>query len=78
MDWFPLVFIVFKILVFGSGMFLAIKWHHERAKKERRGGSHASLGVVIKAVAVFVVVLVGLLLVTFFVSQKLGLNLNFP
>jgi len=29
MDWFPVVFIVFKVLVIGTGMFLAIKWHHD-------------------------------------------------
>jgi predicted transporter len=30
MDWVPIVFIVFKVLVLGTGMFFAIKWHHDR------------------------------------------------
>ncbi|MCD9095398.1 hypothetical protein LU699_06695 [Luteimonas fraxinea] len=33
-DWFPIVFIVFKVVVLGTGMFFAIKWHHDQAKKD--------------------------------------------
>lgn len=43
MDWVPIVFFTFKILVFGTGMFFAIKWHYDKAKKEKEnnetGGS---------------------------------------
>lgn len=35
-DWFPIVFIVFKVVVLGTGMFFAIKWHHDQAKKEEQ------------------------------------------
>ncbi|GKT16667.1 hypothetical protein AVHY2522_12510 [Acidovorax sp. SUPP2522] len=43
MDWFPIVFIAFKVIVLGTGMFLAIKWHHDQGKKHRdkTGGPHA-------------------------------------
>ena len=34
-DWFPVVFLTFKVLVFGTGMFFAIKWHHDKAKKKK-------------------------------------------
>jgi len=34
MDWFPLVFIVFKVFVLGTGMFFAVKWHYDKAKKK--------------------------------------------
>lgn len=34
-DWFPLVFFPFKILVLGTGMFFAIKWHHDEGKKKK-------------------------------------------
>ncbi|MBK3731692.1 hypothetical protein GAY29_00975 [Azospirillum brasilense] len=34
-DWFPMVFFPFKIIVLGTGMFFAIKWHHDQAKKEK-------------------------------------------
>ncbi|WFR96540.1 hypothetical protein [Rhizobium tumorigenes] len=30
MDWVPIVFITFKVLALGTGMFLAIKWHHDQ------------------------------------------------
>ncbi|AGB74723.1 hypothetical protein RTCIAT899_PC04630 (plasmid) [Rhizobium tropici CIAT 899] len=33
-DWFPLVFILFKVLVLGTGMFFAIKWHHDQGKQK--------------------------------------------
>ncbi|MCB5362372.1 hypothetical protein H0484_01175 [Pusillimonas sp. CC-YST705] len=35
MDWFPIVFITFKIVVFGVGMFFAIKWHYDQDKKKK-------------------------------------------
>jgi hypothetical protein len=33
-DLFPLIFIPFKILVLGTGMFFSIKWHRDQAKKK--------------------------------------------
>lgn len=33
--WVPVIFGTFKILVLGTGMFLAIKSHHEGAKKDK-------------------------------------------
>ncbi len=33
--WFPVVFGTFKLLVLGTGMFLAIKSHRDGARKER-------------------------------------------
>ncbi len=34
MDWFIIVFFTFKIAVVGTGMFFAIKWHHDQGKKK--------------------------------------------
>ena len=34
MDWIPIVFVTFKLLVFGACMFFAIKWHHDKEKEE--------------------------------------------
>lgn len=31
---FPIVFLPFKIIVLGIGMYYAIKWHHDQAKKD--------------------------------------------
>ena len=39
MDWVPIVFIVFKVAVFGTGMFFAIKWHYDQGKKEKEEAS---------------------------------------
>ena len=35
LDWVPIVFITFKVLVFGTGMFFAIKWHYDQDKKKK-------------------------------------------
>ncbi|MCZ8219422.1 MAG: hypothetical protein O9337_08390 [Acidovorax sp.] len=39
MDWVPIVFIVFKVAVFGTGMFFAIKWHYDQGKKAKAEAS---------------------------------------
>ena len=70
MDWIPIVFVTFKVLVFGTGMFFAIKWHYDQGKKEKR----AVLGAAGKVVAVFVLSLLGLGLVTFILMRMLGLD----
>jgi len=36
MDWIPIVFVAFKLLVFGTGMFFAIKWHYDKEKKNKK------------------------------------------
>lgn len=35
MEWIPVVFVTFKVLVFGTGMFFAIKWHYDKEKKKK-------------------------------------------
>lgn len=35
MDWVPVVFVIFKVAVFGTGMFYAIKWHYDQDKKKK-------------------------------------------
>ena len=74
MDWVPIVFIVFKVAVFGTGMFFAIKWHYDQGKKEKRPVLRAGG----KVAAVFVLSLLGLVLVTFALARMLDLNLTFP
>ena len=41
MDWVPIVFITFKVLVFGTCMFYAIKWHHDQAKTAKEEASRS-------------------------------------
>ena len=32
-DWVPVAFLTFKVLIFGACMFFAIKWHYDQGKK---------------------------------------------
>ena len=41
MEWVPIVFIVFKVAVFGTGMFFAIKWHYDQGKKAKEEASRS-------------------------------------
>lgn len=45
MDWVPIVFITFKVLVFGTGMFYAIKWHYDQGKKTKEEASKMQAAV---------------------------------
>jgi uncharacterized protein YqhQ len=75
MEWFPIVFVTFKALVLGTGMFFAIKWHYDQGKKEqdKKMEKRAVLRAVGKVAAVFVLSLLGLGLFTFFLIRMLGL-----
>lgn len=42
MDWVPVVLITFKVLVFGTCMFFAIKWHYDQDKKEKKREQEAN------------------------------------
>ena len=77
MDWVPIVFVTFKVLVFGTGMFFAIKWHYERGKKGKETQS-AALRAGGKVAAIFVLLLLGLSVLTFGLGRMLGLDLTFP
>ena len=73
----------FKVLVFGTGMFFAIKWHFEQGKKGKKGNKgkqkqSAVLRTGGKLAAVFVLSLLGLSLLTFGLGRMLGLDLSFP
>ncbi|MET4675805.1 MULTISPECIES: hypothetical protein [unclassified Luteibacter] len=74
MDWVPILFITFKVLVFGTGMFLAVKWHYEQGKKGRHAERRAVLLKVGAVAVIFMVLLAGLLFATFAVARKLGLT----
>jgi uncharacterized membrane protein YidH (DUF202 family) len=76
MDWVPIVFVAFKVLVFGTAMFFAIKWHYDqgKSKKEVRAVLRTSAAVVV----VFVLSAVGVVFATFTFAKWLGMDLNFP
>jgi hypothetical protein len=75
MDWVPVVFIIFKAFVLGTGMFFAIKWHYDQDKKTRKGEVIAAVG---KMAAILLLSLLGLLYATFTLAGMIGLDLIFP
>ena len=80
MDWIPIVLATFKVLVLGTGMFFAIKWHYDQRTKdkERERDLRAVLRAGGKAAAVFVLLLISLGFVTLVFSKMLGLDLTWP
>ncbi|MGI4847341.1 MAG: hypothetical protein ACRYGK_04280 [Janthinobacterium lividum] len=74
MDWIPVVLVIFKVFVFGAGMFFAIKWHYDKGTRDKR----AFLRLAGKAAAIFVLSLVAVGLVTFALSNMMGLSLRYP
>ncbi|WP_332855699.1 hypothetical protein [Duganella sp. S19_KUP01_CR8] len=76
MDWIPVVFVTFKFLVLGTGMFFAIKWHYDQGSKETERRAVLRAGG--KVAAVFVLSLLGLGLVTFVLIRMLGMDLTLP
>jgi hypothetical protein len=78
MEWFPTVAFTFKILVLGTGMFFAIKWHYDQGKKGKEKESRAVLRAAGKVAVVSLLLVLGLVLGTFAVARRLGLDLTFP
>ena len=78
MDWTPIVFGTFKVLVFGTGVFFAIKWHYDQGEKGKEKEMRAVLPAVAKVATDFTLSLLGLLLFTFVLGRKLGLDLTLP
>lgn len=74
MDWIPIVFVIFKVLVLGTGMFFAIKWHYDKGKKAN--GTRATLRTGGKVVAVFVLALLFVGVITVVLVRMTGLNLS--
>ncbi len=76
MDWVLVVFVLFKGLVFVTGMYFAIKWHYDREKKWADRRALLSMGA--KFVAVFMLLLLVLLILTFGLARTLGMDLSLP
>ena len=78
-DWIPVVLVTFKLLVLGTGMFFAIKWHYDQGKKDKDKNKEmrAELVASTKVATAFVLALLGLGLITYIVAKNVGLNLTF-
>ncbi|MET3724659.1 hypothetical protein [Sphingomonas trueperi] len=42
MIWVPILLGTFKLVVFGTGMFFAIKWHYDQGKKKKEEEARAA------------------------------------
>ncbi|MBD8529355.1 MULTISPECIES: hypothetical protein [unclassified Massilia] len=78
MEWFPVVAVIFKILVLGTGMFFAVKWHYDQGKKGREQERREVLRGAIKVAAIFVLALLGLGFITWLLLSRLSLDLHLP
>ena len=76
MEWIPVVFVIFKGLVLGTGMFFAIKWHYDQGKKGKIEERSAVLRAAAKVAAIFVLSLLGLALLTYVIVTRLSLDLG--
>lgn len=76
MEWFPVVAVIFKILVLGTGMFFAIKWHYDQGKKGKVQERRAVLRGAIKVAVIFLLALLGLGFITWLLVSKLSLDLG--
>jgi hypothetical protein len=77
MDWIPIVFVTFKFLVLGTGMFFAIKWHYDQGKNGKETERRAVLRAGGKVAAAFMLSLLGLAIATFVLIRMLGMDLTF-
>lgn len=75
-DWIPVVFLTFKVLVFGTCMFFAIKWHYDQGKKGKDRRTLLRAGG--KVAAVFIVVLIAVLVLAFGLARMLGMDMSLP
>jgi len=78
MEWIPVVFVTFKVLVLGTGMFFAIKWHYDQGKKGKENERRAILRATGKIAVLFVVLLLVLGFFAFGLLRMLGNDLTFP
>ncbi|WP_050464440.1 hypothetical protein [Herbaspirillum autotrophicum] len=80
LDWVPIVFVTFKVLVLATGMYFAIRWHYDQGKKDKdkKKEKRAVLRAGGKVAAIFVLSLLALGLLTFVLARTLGLDLTFP
>ena len=75
-DWVPVAFLTFKVLIFGACMFFAIKWHYDQGMKVMDRRALIRRGS--KFFAIFLLALLGVLAFTFGLSWKLGMDLRLP
>lgn len=74
-NWVPVVFITFKAVIFIACMFFAIKWHYDQGKK-KGADTRTLLWTSSKVVAAFMLALSIVLLFTWALAKKMGMDLS--
>ena len=75
MELVPVGLLAFKLLVLGTGMFFAVKWHYDKEKKKDNDVRTVLRTSAIVA-AVFVLLAIGLVFATFAFARSLGMDLS--
>ena len=75
-DWVPVAFLTFKVLIFGACMFFFFFWHYDQGMKVMDSRALIRRGTTF--FAVFLLALLGVLAFTFGLSWKLGMDLRLP
>ena len=80
MEWIPIVFVTFKVLVLATGMFYAVKWHYDQGEKnqDKEKEKRAVLRAAGKVAALFLLALLILGFLTFMLVSRLSLDLSLP
>lgn len=78
MEWIPIVFVIFKALVLGTGMFFAIKWHYDQGKKGKIAERRAVLRAAGKVALIFLLGLMAVGLIAYFLLSHLSLDMRMP
>lgn len=78
MEWIPIVFVTFKALVLGTGMFFAIKWHYDQGKKGKIEERRAVLRAAGKVALIFVLGLLAVGLIAYLLLSHLSLDMRMP
>ncbi|MBY0367254.1 MAG: hypothetical protein K2X12_13505 [Burkholderiaceae bacterium] len=76
MDWVLIVCVLFKGLVFVTGMVFAIKWHYDREKTRTDGQALRRMAATL--VVGFVLLLGVVSALTFGLARMLGMDLSLP
>lgn len=74
-DWVPVLFVTFKVIIFLTCMFFAIKWHYDQGKKKGTD-TRTLVRSSAKIVVGFIFAVAAVLLMTFFFASKMGMDLN--
>lgn len=78
MEWIPIVFVTFKVLVLGTGMFYAIKWHYDQGKKGKEQERRAVLRATGQIAGLFMLGLLGVGILAYFLLRMFGNDLRMP